>query len=187
MVPRPIGEVLVSDAARSESGLPIAPVYGAGALDGFDARDMLGDPGGFPFTHGVYPTMYTGRAWTMRQYAGFGTAKESNERYHEPVTADDEERYQPLRVDPEIETGQFERLAALRKERDNGAVERALGALRAAAQGTANVLLPMREALELRATGGEVAHALRDVWGVIRHTRCSDCPTNATQGGGRRA
>jgi methylmalonyl-CoA mutase N-terminal domain/subunit len=77
----------VSDAARSESGLPIQPVYGARALEGFDADAMLGDPGRFPFTRGVYPSMYTGRPWTMRQYAGFGTAKESNQRYHELVAA----------------------------------------------------------------------------------------------------
>ncbi len=73
--------------ARSESGLPIGPVYDASALDGFDPGVMLGEPGGFPFTRGVYPTMYTGKPWTMRQYAGFGTAKESNERYHELVSA----------------------------------------------------------------------------------------------------
>ncbi|MCW2946876.1 MAG: methylmalonyl-CoA mutase [Actinoallomurus sp.] len=79
---------------------------------------------------------------------------------------DEEEAYEPLRVDPQIEIDQCERLAALRKERDNDAVEHALDALRAAAQGTDNVLLPMREALRLRATGGEVSHALRDVWGV---------------------
>ena len=77
----------VGDAARSESGLPIEPVYGAGALDGFDPDAALGEPGEFPFTRGVYPSMYTGRPWTMRQYAGFGTAKESNERYHELVAA----------------------------------------------------------------------------------------------------
>ena len=77
----------MADAARSESGLPIQPVYGADALDGFDAEAALGVPGRFPFTRGVYPTMYTGRPWTMRQYAGFGTAKESNARYHELVSA----------------------------------------------------------------------------------------------------
>jgi methylmalonyl-CoA mutase, N-terminal domain len=75
----------VSDAARSESGLPLAPAYGPGALDGFNPQKALGAPGGFPFTRGVYPSMYTGRPWTMRQYAGFGTAKESNGRYHELV------------------------------------------------------------------------------------------------------
>jgi methylmalonyl-CoA mutase N-terminal domain/subunit len=71
--------------ARSESDLPIKSVYGPDDLDGFDAAERLGEPGSYPFTRGVYPTMYTGRPWTMRQYAGFGTAKESNERYHELV------------------------------------------------------------------------------------------------------
>jgi methylmalonyl-CoA mutase N-terminal domain/subunit len=80
----------------------------------------------------------------------------------------DEEPYQPLRVDPQIEADQRERLAALRGERDNHGVTRALDALRAEAEGTGNILPPMREALKLRATGGEVAHALRDVWGVYQ-------------------
>ena len=71
--------------ARTESGLPIEPVYGPDALEGFDAEARLGLPGAYPFTRGVYPTMYTGKPWTMRQYAGFGTAKESNERYHQLV------------------------------------------------------------------------------------------------------
>src|SRR5687768_2392571 len=71
--------------ARSESDLPIRGVYGPEALDGFDPAAQLGEPGQFPYTRGVYPNMYTGRPWTMRQYAGFGTAKESNERYHELV------------------------------------------------------------------------------------------------------
>jgi methylmalonyl-CoA mutase N-terminal domain/subunit len=79
---------------------------------------------------------------------------------------DEEEPYEPLRVDPQIEVEQRERLAALRKQRDNDAVRHALDDLRTAAAGTDNVLLPMRTALEQRATGGEVAHALRDVWGV---------------------
>ncbi|MEU5301274.1 methylmalonyl-CoA mutase [Streptomyces noursei] len=65
----------------SESGLPIEPVYGPEALAGWDPDAGLGEPGAFPYTRGVYPTMYTGRAWTMRQYAGFGTARESNARY----------------------------------------------------------------------------------------------------------
>ncbi|WP_151772117.1 acyl-CoA mutase large subunit family protein [Streptomyces abyssomicinicus] len=81
-------------------------------------------------------------------------------------TLDEEEPYEPLRVDPQIEIDQCERLAALREERDNGAVRRALDELRATAQGSGNVMVPMREALRLRATGGEVSHALRDVWGT---------------------
>ena len=79
---------------------------------------------------------------------------------------DEEEPYEPLRVDPQIEHDQRERLAALRAERDNAAVEAALEAVREAARGTDNLLYPMREALRLRATGGEVSHALRDVWGL---------------------
>ena len=74
-------------ARESESGLPIEPVYGPEALAGFDPQERLGEPGAFPYTRGVYPNMYTGRPWTMRQYAGFGTAKESNERYHRLVEA----------------------------------------------------------------------------------------------------
>jgi methylmalonyl-CoA mutase, N-terminal domain len=83
---------------------------------------------------------------------------------------DDDESYEPLRVDPQIEADQRERLTALRQERDSRAVTRALDTLRVAAQGTDNVLPPMREALALRATGGEIAHALRDVWGVYTPT-----------------
>jgi methylmalonyl-CoA mutase N-terminal domain/subunit len=75
----------VDDVVRSESGVPLKAVYDAAALAGFDPDAALGEPGAFPFTRGVYPSMYTGRPWTMRQYAGFGTAKESNARYHELV------------------------------------------------------------------------------------------------------
>src|SRR5882757_4204688 len=71
---------------RSESGFDIAPVYGPGDVaDGL--TDRLGEPGEFPFTRGVYSTMYTQRPWTMRQYAGFGTARESNARYHQLLKA----------------------------------------------------------------------------------------------------
>ncbi|HJP56731.1 MAG TPA: methylmalonyl-CoA mutase family protein [Gemmatimonadales bacterium] len=55
-------------------------VYGPGDWAGDPARD-LGEPGAFPFTRGVYPAMYTSRLWTMRQYAGFGTAEETNARF----------------------------------------------------------------------------------------------------------
>src|ERR1700730_14016577 len=80
-----IGGGSVDDAVRSESGLPIRAVYDAGALAGFDPGAELGEPGAFPFTRGVYPSMYTGRPWTMRQYAGFGTAAESNARYQQLI------------------------------------------------------------------------------------------------------
>ena len=55
--------------------------YTPESLAGWDATSALGAPGEFPFTRGIHPTMYRGRLWTMRQYAGFGTAAESNERY----------------------------------------------------------------------------------------------------------
>jgi methylmalonyl-CoA mutase N-terminal domain/subunit len=71
--------------SQTESGLPFDPLYGPESLDGFDPAVQLGQPGEYPFTRGVYASMYTGRPWTMRQYAGFGTAKESNERYKQLV------------------------------------------------------------------------------------------------------
>ena len=70
---------------RSESGFPIDPLYGPEALAGWDPDTRLGRPGEYPYTRGVYPTMYTGRPWTMRQYAGFGTAAESNARYRQLI------------------------------------------------------------------------------------------------------
>src|SRR3954454_15348292 len=77
-----------------------------------------------------------------------------------------EDKYEPLRVDPSIEADQRARLADLRSRRDNAAVERALGDLRKAAEGTDNVLYPMRDALKELATVGEVCNALREVWGT---------------------
>ncbi|HUY46577.1 MAG TPA: methylmalonyl-CoA mutase family protein [Streptosporangiaceae bacterium] len=72
---------------ESESGLPVEPVYGPGQPAGFDPVEKLGRPGEYPFTRGVYPAMYTARPWTMRQYAGFATAEDSNQRYHELIEA----------------------------------------------------------------------------------------------------
>ena len=66
---------------RTESGIEVQPSYGPGDRDGFDYETKLGDPGEFPYTRGVYPSMYRGRPWTMRQYAGFGTAEETNRRF----------------------------------------------------------------------------------------------------------
>ena len=71
----------------TESGLPLDTVYGPSALNGWDPQAQLASPGEYPFTRGVYPTMYTGRPWTMRQYAGFGNATESNERYRQLLAA----------------------------------------------------------------------------------------------------
>jgi len=63
------------------SGQPIEPLYDAESLAGWDADRELGFPGEYPYTRGVYPSMYRGRLWTMRQFAGFGTAEETNERF----------------------------------------------------------------------------------------------------------
>ncbi|HEV2769837.1 MAG TPA: methylmalonyl-CoA mutase family protein [Solirubrobacteraceae bacterium] len=61
------------------SGEPIAPLYTEADLP---APEQIGVPGGYPFTRGVYPSMYRGRLWTVRQFAGFGTAEETNRRFH---------------------------------------------------------------------------------------------------------
>lgn len=65
----------------SISGLPVERLYTGDSLNGWNSEESLGFPGEFPFTRGIYPTMYRGRFWTMRQYAGFGSATESNQRY----------------------------------------------------------------------------------------------------------
>src|SRR4030081_3157439 len=63
------------------SGLPLEPLYTAENLASQNPEENIGYPGEFPYTRGIYPTMYRGRFWTMRQYAGFGSAAESNQRY----------------------------------------------------------------------------------------------------------
>jgi methylmalonyl-CoA mutase, N-terminal domain len=73
-------------SAQTESGTPFKAVYGPGDLPGFDPDHALGEPGQYPYTRGIHPSMYTTRPWTMRQYAGFGTAAESNARYRELIT-----------------------------------------------------------------------------------------------------
>ena len=62
------------------SGEPVAPLYGPEDVGPFEQQ--IGAPGEFPYTRGIYPSMYRGRLWTMRQFAGFGTAEETNERFH---------------------------------------------------------------------------------------------------------
>lgn len=66
---------------KTSSGVPVEEVYGPEQLPGFDPAEQLGRPGEYPFTRGIQPTMYRGRLWTMRQYAGMGDAEESNRRY----------------------------------------------------------------------------------------------------------
>jgi methylmalonyl-CoA mutase N-terminal domain/subunit len=70
-----------SGKPETSSGIPVELVYRAENLAGFDAAATVGEPGEYPFTRGIQPTMYRGRLWTMRQYAGMGDAEESNRRY----------------------------------------------------------------------------------------------------------
>jgi methylmalonyl-CoA mutase N-terminal domain/subunit len=69
------------DRRITDAGIEIRPLYGPPDLEGFDPRRDLGFPGEAPFTRGIYPTMYRGRLWTMRQYSGMGSADETNRRF----------------------------------------------------------------------------------------------------------
>ena len=65
----------------SLSGLDIERVYGPDHLKGWNPEQDLGHPGAFPYTRGIHPTMYRSRLWTMRQFAGFGSADDTNQRF----------------------------------------------------------------------------------------------------------
>src|SRR5882757_2116546 len=72
-----MSESVQSRSFKTSSGIPVDPVYGPNS----DRSAALGTPGEYPYTRGIQPTMYRGRLWTMRQYAGMGDAEESNRRY----------------------------------------------------------------------------------------------------------
>jgi methylmalonyl-CoA mutase, N-terminal domain len=76
---RPLGEREAE--FETMSGQPVAPLYGPEDAAG-DPEERIGRPGEYPFTRGPYESMYRGRLWTMRQFAGFGTVEETNERFH---------------------------------------------------------------------------------------------------------
>ncbi|HZW28960.1 MAG TPA: methylmalonyl-CoA mutase family protein [Trueperaceae bacterium] len=69
------------------SGIPVEPLYTQEDLEGFDPERDLGYPGSFPYTRGVRASMYRGRLWTMRMFAGFGTAEQTNERFKKLLAA----------------------------------------------------------------------------------------------------
>jgi len=71
-----------SDVFTTESGIPVKRIYTPADVAGIDYQQDIGFPGDFPYTRGVYPTMYRGRLWTMRMYAGFGTAEDTNKRFN---------------------------------------------------------------------------------------------------------
>ena len=66
---------------ETSSGIEIERVYGPDKIENFDYESKLGIPGEYPYTRGVQPDMYRGRLWTMRQYSGFASPEESNQRY----------------------------------------------------------------------------------------------------------
>jgi len=74
------GKLAPNDAATM-SGVPLQPLYTPQDLEGWSYDEKLGYPGEFPYTRGVYPSMYRGQPWTIRQFAGYGTAQETNQRY----------------------------------------------------------------------------------------------------------
>ncbi len=69
------------EPTTTPSGIPLQPVYRPADLAGFDPATQLGEPGAFPYTRGLHPDGYRSRLWTMRQYAGFGSAEETNRRF----------------------------------------------------------------------------------------------------------
>ncbi|MEE8344364.1 MAG: methylmalonyl-CoA mutase family protein [Woeseiaceae bacterium] len=71
----------LSDSFTTESGIPVKRLYTPLDLEQTDYLSDIGFPGDYPYTRGVYPTMYRGRHWTMRMYAGFGTAEDTNQRF----------------------------------------------------------------------------------------------------------
>jgi methylmalonyl-CoA mutase, N-terminal domain len=83
-------------------------------------------------------------------------------------TGDDGEPYEPLRVDPMIEEAQAEQLRQLRRSREEAVVRKHVDALKTTAEGTGNVLPPIKDALRAGATLGEVCDTLREIWGVYR-------------------
>lgn len=102
-------------------------------------RDELGLPGEYPFTRGVQPTMYRGRLWTMRMFAGFGTPEQTNARF---------------------------KFARVKAERDAAAVRSALAAVREAARGKDNLMPPIIDAARAYCSEQEICDVLREVMGT---------------------
>ncbi len=84
---RMIGMSRNNDGYWATSGFEIEPVYGPEHRKDWDPQEQLGAPGEYPFTRGPYPNMYRGRKWTMRQYAGFGSATQTNQRFRDLLDA----------------------------------------------------------------------------------------------------
>src|SRR2546429_3853750 len=96
------GAVVGTSANTTGSGVPLDVVTAARDLSPDEDLKRLGFPGERPFTRGIRATMYRGRLWTMRQYAGFGTAKETNRRFKYPFAPGDESLRGPVHLPPPI-------------------------------------------------------------------------------------
>ena len=74
------GKLAPKENATTMSGVPLQPLYTPEDLEGWSYEEKLGYPGEFPYTRGVYPSMYRGQPWTIRQFAGYGTAEETDRK-----------------------------------------------------------------------------------------------------------
>src|SRR3989441_3672789 len=97
------GAVVGTSANTTGSGVPLDVVTAAHDLSPDEYLKRLGFPGERPFTRGIRATMYRGRLWTMRQYAGFGTAKETNRRFKYPFSPGEQGRR--VAFDPPTQMG----------------------------------------------------------------------------------
>ncbi len=146
-----------SDAPRrTSSGFEIDVTYGPDRPITWRPEEALGDPGEYSFTRGPYPTMYRGRLWTIRQYAGFGSAEATNERFRALLDAGQTGLSVAFDLPPQLGLDPDDPLAA-------GEVGKV-----GVAAGSGNLLYPMKVALERGATVGEVSAALVGVFGRYR-------------------
>ncbi len=138
-------------------------------------------PGQYPFTSGIYPEMYRKRLWTMRQYTGFGSAEESNKRYHylleqgkqvivgvNRFEAEEPEAASLQAIDTLAVKAQLRRLRRVKAERSDKDIHRALESLKSAAQINDNFLPPILDAVRVYATLGEISDTLREVFGEYK-------------------
>ena len=119
------------------SSVSIDPLYTPETLNGFDPDADLGYPGQYPFTRGVHATMYRSRLWTMRQFAGFGSARQTNERFR--FLLEKGQTGLSTAFDA-VEKDQVAKLKGIKAQRDDAVVQRCLGEVRRVAATTENLM-----------------------------------------------
>jgi methylmalonyl-CoA mutase N-terminal domain/subunit len=130
-------------------------------LQDVDLHAKLSYPGEFPFTRGIHPSMYRSRLWTMRQYAGFASAEESNKRYHFLLS----QGTTGLSVAFDLPTQMGYDADHPIAEGEVGKVGVSISSLEEGAAGTANLLPLIITAVEAYATLGEISDAMRHAFG----------------------